>query len=108
MTKGSGSQNLKYVAVSLSLLIASNSALIPAWAAASKSDKPSGTLLLPLTPKIDQNDIPSRPAAAPSTTTTTTTSSSSSKDSTTTETTPEEQPLQAEPANEAALTPELP
>lgn len=108
MTKGSGSQNLKYVAVSLSLLIASNSALIPAWAAASKSDKPSGTLLLPLTPKIDQNDIPSRPAAAPSTTTTTTTSSSSSKDSTTTETTPEEQPLQAEPANEAALTPEVP
>lgn len=108
MTKGSGSQNLKYVAVSLSLLIASNSALIPAWAAASKSDKPSGTLLLPLTPKIDQNDIPSRPAAAPSTTTTTTTSSSSSKDSKTAETTPEEQPLQAEPANEAALTPEVP
>lgn len=105
MTKGSGSQNLKYVAVSLSLLIASNSALIPAWAAASKSDKPSGTLLLPLTPKIDQNDIPSRPAAAPSTTTT---SSSSSKDSKTAETTPEEQPLQAEPANEAALTPEVP
>jgi hypothetical protein len=64
MTKGSGSQNLKYVAVSLSLLIASNSALVPAWAAASKSDKPSGTLLLPLTPKIDQNDVESRPLQA--------------------------------------------
>ncbi len=106
MTKGSGSQNLKYVAVSLSLLIASNSALIPAWAAASKSDKPSGTLLLPLTPKIDQNDIQSRPATAPSTTTTT--SSSSEDRKTTTETTPEEQPLQAEPANQATLTPEVP
>jgi len=106
MTKGSGSQNLKYVAVSLSLLIASNSALIPAWAAASKSDKPSGTLLLPLTPKIDQNDIQSSPAPAPSTSSTT---SSSSKDrTTTTETTPEEQPLQAEPAHEATLTPEVP
>jgi hypothetical protein len=105
MTKGSGSQNLKYVAVSLSLLIASNSALIPAWAAASKSDKPSGTLLLPLTPKIDQNDIQSRPATAPSTSSST---SSSSKDRTTTETAPEEQPIQAEPANEAALTPEVP
>ncbi len=104
MTKGSGSQNLKYVAVSLSLLIASNSALIPAWAAASKSDKPSGTLLLPLTPKIDQNDIHSRPATAPSTSST----SSAAKDRTTTETTSEEQPLQAEPANEAALTPEVP
>ncbi|MBP6746505.1 LPS-assembly protein LptD [bacterium] len=66
MTKGSGSQNLKYVAVSLSLLIASNSALVPAWAAASKSDKPSGTLLLPLTPKIDQNDVePISPQAVP-------------------------------------------
>ncbi|MBA4077113.1 MAG: hypothetical protein C0508_18905, partial [Cyanobacteria bacterium PR.023] len=84
MTKGSGSQNLKYVAVSLSLLIASNSALIPAWAAASKSDKPSGTLLLPLTPKIDQNDIQSRPVAAPPTTTNT---SSSSENRTTTQTT---------------------
>jgi hypothetical protein len=105
MTKGSGSQNLKYVAVSLSLLIASNSALIPAWAAASKSDKPSGTLLLPLTPKIDQNDIQSRPVAAPPTTTNT---SSSSENRTTTQTTPEEQPLQAEPAREATLTPEVP
>ncbi|MDP3507064.1 MAG: hypothetical protein Q8T09_03665 [Candidatus Melainabacteria bacterium] len=64
MTKGSGSQNLKYVAVSLSLLITSNSALVPVWAAASKSDKPSGTLLLPLTPKIDQNDVESRPLQA--------------------------------------------
>lgn len=106
MTKGSGSQNLKYVAVSLSLLIASNSALIPAWAAASKSDKPSGTLLLPLTPKIDQNDIQSSPAAAPSTSSTT--SSSSEDRKTTAETSTEVQPLQAEPANEASLTPEVP
>jgi hypothetical protein len=104
MTKGSGSQNLKYVAVSLSLLIASNSALIPAWAAASKSDKPSGTLLLPLTPKIDQNDIQSSPAAVPSTSSTT----SSYKEKTTNGTTPEELPLKAEPASEAALTPEVP
>ncbi len=56
MTKGSGRQSLKYVAVSLSLLIASNSALVPAFAAMGKGDKPSGTLLLPLTPKIDQNE----------------------------------------------------
>lgn len=108
MTKGSGSQNFKYVAVSLSLLIASNSALIPAWAAASKSDKPSGTLLLPLTPKIDQNDIQSTPATAPAATTTSATTTSSSKEKTTAETTSGEQPLQAEPATEATLTPEVP
>ena len=104
MTKGSGSQNLKYVAVSLSLLIASNSALMPAWAAASKSDKPSGTLLLPLTPKIDQNDIQPKPATTPSTTN----SSSSSTAEETIDSTSLEQPLQSAPATEAALTPEVP
>lgn len=51
MKKDIGRQSSKLLALSLSLLIASNFAILPTLAAA---DKPSGTLLLPLTPKIDQ------------------------------------------------------
>ncbi len=55
MNQGTDRQTLKMVAVSLSLLMLSNLAL-PAVASAGSKSKPSGTLLLPLTPRIDQNE----------------------------------------------------
>jgi len=133
MTKGSGRQSLKYVAVSLSLLLASNSVVVPALAAASRGDKPSGTLLLPLTPKIDQNEIqgadsstnstkvkakspssskPSSSSAdqAPSQDSTSGTSSTSSTSSTasTSQATSDQSDLNVPLTENAALTPEVP
>lgn len=63
MNQGTDRKTLRMMAVSLSLLLISNFAL-PTVASAASNSKPSGTLLLPLTPRIDQNELPaqSKPA----------------------------------------------